>query len=165
MGHKQIRNETSEEGCELSSSSRTSIIYTSIHAHSSRGWFRAEGPGIRIGMFPLRRIFQLSRSLTADQRPSPKEPSWHTVHLQDNRQLSGPPPRFLSMLKRNGWHRLSHHSQYLPCQTTISSFLWLQHLLLFLPLFGPHLTKPTCQFQEQRSASPCKVPKLNHYTS
>lgn len=73
MGHKQIRNETHEEGCGLSSSSRTSITYTSIHAHFSLGWFKVEGPGIRIGMFPLSRIFQLSRSLTADQRP-PKEP-------------------------------------------------------------------------------------------
>lgn len=68
-GHKQIRNETPEEGCGLSPNSRTSIIYTSIHAHFSPGWFRAKGPGVQTGMFPLRRIFQLSRSLTADQRP------------------------------------------------------------------------------------------------
>lgn len=66
-GHKQIRNETPEEGC--GPISRTSITYTSIHAHFSQGWFRAEGPGVRTGMFPLRRIFQRARSLTAGQRP------------------------------------------------------------------------------------------------
>lgn len=159
MGHKQIRNETPEEGCGLSSSSRTSIIYTSIHAHShfSPGWFRAQGPGIQIGMFPLRRTFQLSRSLTADQRP-PKSRLESPGHLQDNRQLSGPPPRFLSMLKR-----LCHHSQYLSSlsdhhqPTSVTSTPAAVSAILRPSPYKTH----TRQFQEQRRASPCKVPKLN----